>query len=98
MRHLGRYGTGKWCGRRESNPHSHGEEDFKSPASTVPPRPLYRSVTIATSPGLFRRNLAKIQTLAHFLARLEIRHALCIYRDRFAGARISTHTRIALPS
>ena len=37
-----------------------GEEDFKSPASTVPPRPLMSPVTAATAAGLFRRDLAEI--------------------------------------
>ena len=30
----------RWCGRWDSNPHEQGSGDFKSPASTIPPRPL----------------------------------------------------------
>ena len=37
-----------------------------------------------------------IQTFAHFLARLEIGHALGVDRDRFAGPRIAADARIAL--
>ena len=29
-----------WYGRRDSNPHEHNSRDFKSLASTIPPRPL----------------------------------------------------------
>ena len=33
-----------WCGRRDLNPHApFGAEDFKSPASTIPPRPHGRN-------------------------------------------------------
>ena len=28
-----------WCGRRDSNPHWDTQADFKSAASTIPPRP-----------------------------------------------------------
>src|SRR6478672_642420 len=38
----------------------------------------------------------EVQPLAHFLARLEIGHALGVHRDRFASARIAADACIAL--
>jgi hypothetical protein len=38
----------------------------------------------------------EVQTFPHFLARLEIGHALGIYGNRFPGARIAADACIAL--
>src|SRR5918993_953057 len=107
----------QWCGRRDSNPHALiGAEDFKSPASTIPPRPhrnhalaarrcatrrgaqLEHWVSGRNAAGgrLFGDHFLQVEPLAHFLARLEIGHALGVDVDRLAGPRVAADAGVAL--
>src|SRR5206468_12224425 len=72
-----------------------GEEDFKSPASTVPPRPLGSPATVAL-PALLCGHFVYVQALAHSLAGCEIGHALGVDGHRSAIAAIAPNLRIAL--
>jgi hypothetical protein len=55
-----------------------------------------RRRTAARDNLAFGGDFAQVQPLAHFLARLEIGHALGVDVDRFAGARVAPDAGIAL--
>ena len=102
----GRVDRSTWCGRWDSNPHEPGSGDFKSPASTIPPRPHwclpYGGAAGVSTPAcgtgpLRLAHLVRVEARAHFLARLEIRDTLPRHVNRFARARVAAFAGIADP-
>ena len=96
---LRKEGCGKraWCGRGESNPHGTSPSDFKSLASTIPPRPQSKQSSIIRQ-LLSSSQSYKISTFSLILRRTPSRSSNADSSKEVSLERKTTRTPADFPS